>query len=100
MTELTHSQRVDLSRAGRSITGRRFRTSHPTVLERASKETNWKKLQIKGAMLALDKILAESGMEGQRKELLLMSLTSLRIQLLEQVVTDYTYFKLHHRDTK
>lgn len=94
MTTLTQAQRCDLYKVGRLPSGRHWRTSPPTKLERASKETNWKKLQIKGAILALDKILSESRMDGQRKDSVLKKLYDMQEQVLNQVSRDYEALKL------
>ena len=56
--ELTPDQIRDLYKAGRSPkTGRRYRTTPPTALERKCKQVNWAKLTTKGASMALLKAL-------------------------------------------
>lgn len=100
---LTAAQITDCYRDGRlPSSGKKFRTSGPTALEKRSKEVNWAKLMITGAVRNLSQASNLCLLDYGQRTSLSLTLSKLETLLLNTLAEGYEAFKaeeLYKRDT-
>lgn len=97
MSYLTPDQQRDCYKAGRSPkTGRRFRSTPTSPLENKCKRTNWAKLTVKGAAIAMVKAIKEMNLTYPDQLELEQQIRKMETKMLNQLTAGYEAYRFEY----